>query len=77
MSKALQDLAQGDVDTDGEEDAYMVLMSNNPTEERPVPEAVALVAPQPMQQAVGPTLAPSFLLGGGLWCQGFYNIHTA
>ena len=60
MSKELQNLAQGDVDTNGEEDVETVPINNNPVEERLVPKAVTSLAPQLVQQAVGPTLAPSF-----------------
>ena len=49
MSKEFQDLAKGDANTNGEEDAEMVLVSNNLVEERLVLEVVASVTPQPMQ----------------------------
>ena len=49
MRKELHDLAQRDVDTDGEGDAETVPMSNNPLEDRPIPEEAALLAPQPAQ----------------------------
>ena len=39
-------MAQGDADTNGEEDAEIVLVSNNPLEEIPILEAATLIAAQ-------------------------------
>ena len=45
MSKELQHLAQGDADTDGEENVKTMPISNNPIEDRPIPKAVLSAAP--------------------------------
>ena len=60
MSKELENLAQVDADTNGEEDLETMPMSGNPIEERPILEVASLEAPQPIQQEGGPTLAQSF-----------------
>ena len=59
-SKKLQDLVQGNADTNEEEDIEMVLVSVNPPKERLVLEATVSVAPQSTEQVASLVLAPSF-----------------
>ena len=55
MSKELQKPAPRVIGTNGEEDAKTVIVSANSVEERLVAKSTkTLVAPQPMQQPVGP-----------------------